>query len=100
MTRPISRHLDDTFTVGESTQLPSLGSKGSVNLGFVGRNGGAREREGRRAGRGGGKVDGGADRTTRELEGPKETTRVEPRRWPREKEQTKWKRDERRTAAE
>jgi len=28
---------------------------------------------------GGGKVDGGADRTTRELEGPKETTRVENR---------------------
>lgn len=53
-----------------------------------------------RAGRAGGKVDGGADRTTRELEGPKETTRVEPRRWPREKELAKWKRDERRTAAE
>lgn len=54
--------------------------------------------EGGRAG--GGKVDGGADRATRELEGPKETTRVEPRRWPREKEQAKWKRDARRTAAE
>lgn len=34
---------------------------------------------------GGGKVDGEADRTTRELEGPKETMRVEPRRWPRER---------------
>lgn len=43
----------------------------------------------------GGKVDGGADRTTRELEGPKETTRVEPRRWPREKERAERKRDER-----
>ena len=52
------------------------------------------------SGMGGGKVDGGADRTTRELEGPKETTRVEPRRWLREKERAKWKRDERRTAAE
>lgn len=50
--------------------------------------------------RGGGKVDGGADRTTRELEGPKETTRVEPRRWPREKERAGWKRNERRTAAD
>lgn len=36
-TRLISRHRDDTFTLGESTQqLPSLGSKGSVNLGSVG----------------------------------------------------------------
>lgn len=61
---------------------------------------GGREGEKWRAGRARGKVDGGADRTTRELEGPKETTRVEPRRWPREKELAKWKRDERRPAAE
>lgn len=60
----------------------------------MGWNGGARGRAD------GGKVDGGADRTTRELEGPKETTRVEPRRWPKEKERVERKRDERRTAAD
>lgn len=37
--------------------------------------------------------EGGRRNAARELEGPKETTRESPRRWPKEKERAKWKRD-------
>lgn len=66
----------------------------------MGWNGGAR----RGGGSDGGKVDGGADRTTRELEGPKETTRVGAEKMAEgeragkvEKGRTRYGRDERRS---
>lgn len=48
-----------------------------------------------RNGRGiGGRLTEGRTERREKLEGPKETTRVEPRRWPMEKERrVKWKRD-------